>query len=998
MREVRFALGYMPHRLWGNILMAQFIEKEKEKEFFSPGEFIQNDETTQAYQRLTPMQREVVQLLDAYSDRNLHRLFSKKRTVKEFKDSIDETTIKNHIRPYIEKQVYRVLEIVRDHRIIIFVKDKSNRNVFPEDFIHMERYAADPMFSFQYGDQLTYSLTIIHGENRLILQNGNVEIVSNSPCSIILGDTLYFINEIDGKKLVPFLDKEKVIIPGEFEHKYFSTFVKNTLREFNTHTEGFSVTELQPVLEAELVLEMGMNNQPVWILAYNYNNHVIHTDSSLVRFVNYTGDGKSHGFERFARNYPWEEQMVNILNELGLRSRDQKNFYLNNKPNKGEDSDLHSAINFMNDAGSVLTEAGIRVRQRLHNNYYLGEIKLELESREKEDWFDVYAVVWFGEYSVVFLSLRKHILKGNREYVLPDGEIAVLPEEWFVRYRSMFEFGRAEGERILIHKQHFSMVDGPIRDFHAETLSRLQKLNTVELLPASVLPAGLNAQLRTYQEEGYNWICFLQQNGFGGCLADDMGLGKTLQAIAVLLKSKEEHQASGERPGPGEPSVPGERPASGMNSIFEDKSVAGGQLSMFGDNERKKTSLVVVPASLIHNWMSECRRFAPGLKIFAHVGNQRNRELTNFSYYDLVLSTYHTVRQDIEKLSMFHFHYIILDESQMIKNSSSKLYQSIIELQSEHRIVLTGTPIENSLTDLWSQINFVNPGLLGTLNFFKRSFVLPIEKKSSEEQEKKLKELINPFILRRTKSEVAQELPPICEQVRFCNMTDVQRRIYEEEKSLARNSILENLEEVGLAKSSIVVLQALTRLRQIANHPDMLEEFDGIDSGKFTEVCRDIESVISEGHKVLIFSSFVKHLNLFRSKIEEDRIHYAYLTGAQNQRQRETAVKDFQRKKSCSLFLISLKAGGVGLNLTAADYVFILDPWWNPAAEMQALNRAHRIGQEKNVFVYRFISNDTIEEKIQHLQVRKRELAETFITSNNPLRDLSEKELLELFS
>ena len=261
-----------------------------------------------------------------------------------------------------------------------------------------------------------------------------------------------------------------------------------------------------------------------------------------------------------------------------------------------------------------------------------------------------------------------------------------------------------------------------------------------------------------------------------------------------------------------------------------------------------------------------------------------------------------------------------------------------------------------------------------------------------------LPELINPFILRRTKSEVAQELPPIYEQVRFCNMTDVQRRIYEEEKSLARNSILENLEEVGLAKSSIVVLQALTRLRQIANHPDMLEEFDGIDSGKFTEVCRDIESVISEGHKVLIFSSFVKHLNLFRSKIEEDGIHYAYLTGAQNQRQRESAVKDFQRKKSCSLFLISLKAGGVGLNLTAADYVFILDPWWNPAAEMQALNRAHRIGQEKNVFVYRFISNDTIEEKIQHLQVRKRELAETFITSNNPLRDLSEKELLELFS
>jgi len=334
----------------------------------------------------------------------------------------------------------------------------------------------------------------------------------------------------------------------------------------------------------------------------------------------------------------------------------------------------------------------------------------------------------------------------------------------------------------------------------------------------------------------------------------------------------------------------------------------------------------------------------------------------------------------------------------MIKNPSSKLYQSIIELKSDHKVVLTGTPIENSLTDLWSQINFVNPGLLGNLSFFKRSFVHTIEKKKDEKREKKLKELINPFILRRTKQEVARELPPIQEQIRYCNMTDDQKRFYEEEKSAARNSLLENLEEMGLEKSSMVVLQALTRLRQIANHPDMVDEKEGMNSGKFTEVYRDIESVLSEGHKVLMFSSFVKHLNLFRDSLDKDNIQYAYLTGSQNQRQREKAVRDFQNDPHCSLFLISLKAGGVGLNLTAADYVFILDPWWNPAAEMQALNRAHRIGQEKNVFVYRFISNDTIEEKIQRLQNRKRELAETFVTANNPLKSLSENELLELFT
>ncbi len=986
MREVRFALGYMPHRLWGNILQAQFLEKQPEKEFFFPVEFIQNDENTLAFQRLTPMQREVVRLLDSYSDRNLHKLFSKKRTVKEFQDHIDRTAIGQLIRPHIEKYLHKALLIALENRIPVFIKDKSNRNVFPEDFLRIEKTPADPLFSFRYGHSLIYSLTLMQGEKRLNLKEGFVEIITNDPCTMILGNSLYFLNEIDGKKITPFLEKDNVVIPREMEQKYFSTFVRKSLREFRTVTEGFTVTELQPLLEAELVLEVGIKNLPLWILSFRYNNQVIYPDSRMKCFVNYTGRGESHGFEKFARDYAWEAQVVEVLGELGLSSRDRRNFTLARNFYDGDEPDLYSAINFMNGAGPELERSGISVRHRLQGNYFLGTIDLELESREKEDWFDLHAVVRFGEHAIPFPMLGNHILQGNREYQLPDGSIAVLPGEWFVRYRSMFEFGRVKGERILIHKQHFSLVEGPLSEMHSETLARLQKLNRVELLPHSILPAGLNASLRSYQEEGYKWLCFLQQNGFGGCLADDMGLGKTLQAIAVLVRSREE----------------GPRPAEALQPSPHQAELAAGekdpQLSFFPEKERKKTSMIVVPASLLHNWNNEFRRFAPGMKVYSHIGLQRNRALTNFSYYDVVLSTYHTVRQDIEKLSMFPFHYIILDESQMIKNPSSKLYQAVIELRAEHRMVLTGTPIENSLTDLWSQINFVNPGLLGTLSFFKRSFVQPIEKKKDEVREEKLKELINPFILRRTKQEVATELPAVYEQIRFCNMTEAQRRLYEEEKSLARNSILENLEAEGLEKSSMIVLKALTRLRQIANHPAMLEDMGGIGSGKFTEVYRDIESVISEGHKVLIFSSFVKHLNLFRSRLEEDGIKFAYLTGSQNQIQRETAVKDFQSKKKCPIFLISLKAGGIGLNLTAADYVFILDPWWNPAAELQALNRAHRIGRQNNVFVYRFISTDTIEEKIQRLQERKRELADTFIASNNPLRDISEKELLELFS
>lgn len=986
MKELKFALGYMPHRLWGSILQALFLEKESGKEFYIPIEYIQNDPSTSAFQRLSPMQREVVRIVDNYSDRNLHHLFSKKRTVKEFQDSVDPDTIRDHVRPYVEQQLFCALEIARDHSFSVFIKDKGNRNVFPEDFVRIEKYPSDPVFIFKYIGGLSYSLNLIHGESRLILHNSHTEIVSFEPCIILQGGILFFINDINGKKLKPFLIKEEVNIPVEVEEKYFASFVRNTLRDHNTIIEGFEVKKIPSLKNAELVLEEGLNKQAVWILSFTYNGVAIYPSSELKRFVIYTGKRGAPEFECFERDLGWEESKIAQLNRLGLHSGDQKNFILNDKSPRADNCSLYAAISFINESGPLLAEVGIILRQKLNQDYFLGEIELKVESKEREDWFDLHAVVKFQSHSVPFLKLRNYILDGIREYVLPDGEVAILPEEWFERYRSLFEFGKIEADKMMIHKQHFSMMEGPVKDIHSDTLARLQKLNELNLLPDLLLPSGLNAKLRDYQIEGYKWLCFLQQNGFGGCLADDMGLGKTLQAIAVLLRSKET-QHPGKDPADNDPFPIASPP-------LLDKA----QLLMFEKQREKLTSLIIAPASLMHNWKSECAKFAPGLKVFTHVGSQRNRELSNFSYYDLILSTYHTVRQDIAMLSTFDFHYIILDESQMIKNPSSKLYQAIIELKSDHKVVLTGTPIENSLTDLWSQINFVNPGLLGTLSFFKRSFVHAIEKKKDEKREQKLKELINPFILRRTKHEVARELPPIHEQIRYCNMADDQKKFYEEEKSAARNSLLENLEEMGLEKSSMVVLQALTRLRQIANHPNMVDEKEGMNSGKFTEVYRDIESVLSEGHKVLMFSSFVKHLNLFRDTLDKDKLKYAYLTGSQNQRQREQAVSEFQNDPHCSLFLISLKAGGVGLNLTAADYVFILDPWWNPAAEMQALSRAHRIGQDKNVFVYRFISIDSIEEKIQRLQVRKRELAETFVTANNPLKILSENELLELFS
>ena len=294
-------------------------------------------------------------------------------------------------------------------------------------------------------------------------------------------------------------------------------------------------------------------------------------------------------------------------------------------------------------------------------------------------------------------------------------------------------------------------------------------------------------------------------------------------------------------------------------------------LTLFDNPETKLTSLIIVPASLIYNWENEIKRFVPEMKVYCYKGNQRKKSTSYFQNFDIILSSYHTVRQDIDLISSFRFHYIILDESQVIKNPASMLYKTVTRLKSEFKLVLTGTPVENSLTDLWTQLNFVNPGLLGDLSFFRREFAKPIEKLGDDEKEVKLRKIIQPFILRRTKEMVARDLPPVTEQTVFCDMTEEQFKIYDEEKSSVRNSILKNIESKGLEKSAIVVLQGLMKLRQISNHPVMAYDDYASGSGKFETVLQDMESVISEGHKILVFSSFVKHLDLYAEELRKKR-------------------------------------------------------------------------------------------------------------------------------
>jgi non-specific serine/threonine protein kinase len=379
-----------------------------------------------------------------------------------------------------------------------------------------------------------------------------------------------------------------------------------------------------------------------------------------------------------------------------------------------------------------------------------------------------------------------------------------------------------------------------------------------------------------------------------------------------------------------------------------------------------------------------------------HYGTRRSKDARRLKKYNLILTTYGHLRRDITFLKDLKLTYAILDESQNIKNPQSETSKAVRLLESQNRLALTGTPVENNTMDLWSQFAFVNPGLLGDQTFFKDTFMRPIEKGGNVQVADTLKKLIFPFIMRRTKEDVAKELPPKVESIIYSPMNDAQQAIYDKWKQSYKDSIQEEIASKGLGKTKFKVLEGLTKLRQIACHPGLINKSYSEGSGKFSGLIEMVEEIISENHKVLIFSQFVQMLHIIRNYFDENNIIYAYLDGST--KDRKTPVNRFQEDEEIKTFLISLKAGGTGLNLTAADYVIHFDPWWNPAVEMQATDRAYRIGQTRKVFAYKLISKDSVEEKIIKLQDSKRELVESLISTEETFfKSLSKDDILELF-
>jgi non-specific serine/threonine protein kinase len=431
-----------------------------------------------------------------------------------------------------------------------------------------------------------------------------------------------------------------------------------------------------------------------------------------------------------------------------------------------------------------------------------------------------------------------------------------------------------------------------------------------------------------------------------------MGLGKTVQVLALLQKVTE-------------------------------------------TDKKKPHCLIVAPRSVIHNWQAEARKFAPEFEVYIHHGIDRTVDPDNWPDADLCITTYSTMRNDIHELKKRTFDYAILDESHTVRNPASKTFKALRLLKANNRLCMSGTPVQNTTMDLWSQFQFLNPGLLGNQKRFREQWVKPVEEKSDKTAEEMLHKMVSPFILRRTKQQVATDLPPLTSTLVDCPMETGQQHVYERYRQIYHQLINKSLDAKGVRESRFAVLEGLTRLRQICCSPHLIDGEKG-NSAKLNRFVELAEELISEGHRALVFSQFVGFLKLIEAEVKQRGWNYEYLDGQTKDPQE--LVDRFQSDSSNDLFLISLKAGGEGLNLTAADYVFIMDPWWNPAAERQAMDRTHRIGQKQNVFVYRLVSPGTVEEKILRLQERKQDLAEKLVVAESGIfKELNRDDLLALF-
>ncbi len=855
--------------------------------------------------------------------------------------------IKYRIQAYIDNRMEQILDIIKDNQFYLCHKleRKIHFNDVHINFLHKNALPKLKFVKTQVG--IKYSLTLDIGDKNIVPAHFKPIIVTQNPGYIIVNRNVIRVEDIDTAKLKPFIKNEDIFIPNSSIKTYFDKFVSEILNKVEIEVENFEAIKENTLKKAEIFFVYPFNLKKWCIdIRFIYDHFTFKLSETIQkRHKIVISDTNEITVHQCDRNIADEAKMVDVLKDLGFQLLDGRLMCYGDNP--------FSTIAKITELHSVIKEHFDVHEPEIDNKTIALSSIVEVASFELvNDWFDLHGNIQIGDASFPISRLFRNIRNDNRYFLLDNGKYAIIPEEILTKYSQIVKYAVEDGKKWKLSKVHSPLIE------ENEIAPQSQKtiVDDVEYIPND----KLKASLRPYQIEGVKWLIKHRKNGLGACLADDMGLGKTLQTIAALVDAKENLST---------------------NDVVSKATNNFVQLDLFGETvevgRNALNAFIVLPASLVFNWYKELKKFAPSLHIINYTGAARKNKQVSLMSFDVILTTYQTLVSELKYFKAQHFHYVILDESQQIRNNNSKSFQAVHALSCDHRISLSGTPIENSLKDLWAQMEFINPAILGNFSFFKSNFLIPIEKENNEFAIAELKKLIAPYILRRTKEEVAKDLPELSESISWVEMQEKQAKLYEKEKSAARNYL------AGLDRNDnnyrFNVLATIMKLRQIANHPSIVySDYDG-GSGKFDEVTEQIKTIAKSGHKLLVFSSFLSHLDYIESYLESTNITYVKLTGQNNADAKERAVVQFQNEKHISVFLISIKAGGTGLNLTAADYIFIIDPWWNPFVEKQAIARAHRIGQTNNVHVTRFITRDTIEERIMHLQAKKRKLSDDII-------------------
>ncbi len=923
---------------------------------------------------LNPAEQRCLEIVELLSPKNLEKKYqiSAKKSSSLLQLLEDKAIIKT-IRSYVDRNLELFLETAVANNLPLCFEIESKAVVHLTQ-VHFTAKELLPRLAFRkVNDGVLYQLKFEENGKIWQIHEKNVTPILNNPAWLLIDNQLVKIPDINALMVVPFKNKYEIHVSKGNLRTYFETFIMKMIAKVDElETEGFEVVKYDGIQRVSLVINQHfMLNQWGFSLHFEYENAKFawfETREQANRLLFLPNDEIQ--IHKTERDRVGEQVFIEKLHKIGLQSSETNLFFLS------QENSFYDLINFLIENKQNIENQGFTIEKTLVDDKEIALFRSEISinTTQENDWFDLQGQIQIGEWMFPFGKFVPYLKNENPYFPLPDGAYFHIHKEWFSKYQGLAQFGKSDGNSLKIAKSQQALLA------KAE-LMELKEIETQNVdIEAIKVSEKINVTLRPYQLEGFRWMLQHYENGLGACLADDMGLGKTLQTIALMMHAKARRAT--------------------QNKV-ETKPL---QLDIFATPSDETflnpvQVLVILPSSLVYNWRAELDKFisAPKLQVYEHTGSKRHQDIRLLKRYDVVLTTYQTALKDKDLLENFEWELIVLDESHYIKNPDSQVFKAISQFKARHKISLSGTPIENSLSDLWAQMQFINPGLLGSLHFFKEQFIKPIEKGGNQEKKQRLHELVKPYLLRRTKGEVAKDLPELIEQIIYVEMLPEQAKRYEQERSSARNLLL-NFDEKNVEQRQ-QIFNALLRLRQIANHPQLLnteeEGLQNMKSGKLEEVMEYWDTLQKAGHKMLFFSSFTKHLDLFKDILTQNKQNFSYLTGKLTPKEREQTIAKFRENADNQTFLISLKAGGVGLNLTEASYVFMLDPWWNPQAQNQAIARAHRIGQDKTVIALKFITHNTIEEKILQLQARKAQLATDILESAENL-SMTKGELLEL--